>query len=236
MSANAYVGVELDTQTLDRWLARTSIERALRAELPHVRGVVLDVGCGHQPYRDLLMSAPSSAERVIGVDIPSDKYGGHDIAWDGRALPVATASVDHVLLTEVLEHCPEPGVVLAEAWRALRPGGRLFLTVPFLWPLHDSPNDEWRYTPFALDRLLSGAGFEQVRLTGTGGWDASLAQMLGLWARRRSMSARRRALVSAALRPVIGWLGRRDVAPTTFHNGVMLTGLAGSAVKPEAAT
>ena len=50
-----------------------------------------------------------------------------------------------------------------------------------LWPLHDVPYDECRYTPFAIKRHLRNAGFEQFRLKPLGGWDASLAQMIGLW-------------------------------------------------------
>ena len=71
-------------------------------------------------------------------------------------------SVDCVLLTEVLEHCPEPRIVLAEVYRVLRRPGLVFMTVPFLWPLHEVPFDEVRYTPFCLRRHFEQAGF--VRL------------------------------------------------------------------------
>lgn len=227
--SDGYLGVTLSTGTLDRWLARTSIEAALRAELPHVSGVVLDVGCGHQPYRALLLER---AARVVGVDVPSERYGGHDVAWDGVRLPVADGAVDQVMLTEVLEHCPSPGAVLAEAARVLRPGGRLFFTVPFLWPLHDSPYDEQRLTPYALTRLLTGAGLSSVEIRALGGWDASLAQLIGLWVRRRPMGARKRRLLSRLAVPVVRSLARRDRVPAEFRDNVMVTGLTGTAVKP----
>ncbi|HEX8004643.1 MAG TPA: class I SAM-dependent methyltransferase [Mycobacteriales bacterium] len=227
--ADAYLGVELSTETLDRWLARTSIEAALRRELPNVRGTVLDVGCGHQPYRSLLLER---AERVVGVDIPSERYGGHDVAWDGVRLPVADASVDQVLLTEVLEHCPDAAAVVREAVRVLRPGGRLFFTVPFLWPLHDSPYDEQRFTPFALDRILRDAGLTDVAITAMGGWDASLAQMVALWVRRRPMGGRKRRLLSRLAVPVVRALVKRDRPPAEFKDRVMFPGLSGTAVKP----
>lgn len=227
-----YLGVTLSAATLDRWLPRTSIERALREELPNVSGVVLDVGCGHQPYRSLLLAPPSRATRVVGVDIPSDRYGRHDVAWDGARLPVADTSVDQVLLTEVLEHCPDAGAVLREAARVLRPGGRVFLTVPFLWPLHDSPYDEQRFTPFALERMLRDAGLGDSDVRAMGGWDASLAQLVALYVRRRPMGARKRRVLTRLAVPVVRSLAKRDRVPAEFRDNVMLTGLQATAVKP----
>ena len=225
--------LQLSSETVDRWIVRNRILAAVRDELPHLHGTVLDLGCGRQPYREMFLAAPSRAERVIGVDLPSaERYGGHDIAWDGLSLPIGSARDDHVVATEVLEHCPDPGAVLAEAHRVLRPGGRFFFTVPFLWPLHDAPHDEYRYTPFALQRLLTAAGFAEVQISPFGGWDASLAQMLGLWARRRPMGARKRAVLSWAAVPLVRALEARDRRPSGTPGNVMLTGMSGTAVKP----
>ena len=201
-----------------------------------MHGVVLDLGCGVQPYRSLYLAPPSRAVRCIGVDMPTDRYGGHDVGWDGTRLPIGSASVDHVVATEVLEHCPDPGLVVAEAFRVLQPGGRFFFTVPFLWPLHDAPYDEYRYTPFALERILAAAGFTDITIAAMGGWDASLAQMLALWVRRRPMGPRRRKVLSALAVPVVRRLVRNDRLPRSWGSGVMVTALSGSAVKPNVAS
>jgi SAM-dependent methyltransferase len=147
-------------------------------------------------------------------------------------MPVRDSSIDAALATELLEHVPHPAPLLAEVLRVLRPGGRLFLTVPYLWPLHDVPDDQFRYTPFALERVLRDAGFGDVELRATGGWDASLAQLLGLWARRRPMSRRLRTPVTWLATPLVRALARVDKAPSRFTESTMLTGLSGWASKP----
>ena len=121
---------------------------------------------------------------------------------------------------------------MRETLRVLRPGGLLFFTVPFLWPLHDVPFDEYRYTPFALERHLQRAGFANVTLRALGGWDASVAQMIGLWVRRRPMSAVRRAILSTCAVPIVRYLLAVDRPSPQFGESTMITGIAGTARKP----
>jgi SAM-dependent methyltransferase len=141
-----------------------SLWRDLSRVLATVRGTLVDVGCGAQPYRRLL---PSGAD-YIGLDTERAHadfgYAMPDvrlIADDGR-WPVEDASADVVLATETLEHVVDPPAFLAEAHRCLRPGGRLVLTVPFAARWHYIPNDYWRFTPSALRILLERAGFAEV--------------------------------------------------------------------------
>lgn len=192
-------------------------------------GTVLDVGCGHQPYRSLVEQCGAA---YVGLDLPPTRYRSPDLVWDGTAMPARGGSFEAVLATELLEHVPDPMPLLREVRRVLRPGGRLHFTVPYLWPLHDVPDDQYRYTPFALERVLRAAGFDDVEIRSTGGWDASLAQLLGLWARRRPMSRRLRRPVSIALTPIVRALVRVDTKPIQFTESTMITGLAGSASTP----
>jgi SAM-dependent methyltransferase len=228
---DAFLAPVLGAESLDRWLIRSRILEAVRAELPRMRGTLLDVGCGRQPYRPLVTRPPSRVTRYVGIDVPSDRYHTRDVSWDGLSIPLASASVDQVLATELLEHCPYPQRVLDEVARVVRPGGRVLLTVPFLWPLHETPFDEHRYTPYALQRMLGAAGFEDIEVTALGGWDASLAQMLGLWVRRRPMGHRRKRLLSRLLVPVVRALVRRDDRTRVFGENAMATGFAATAVR-----
>lgn len=106
------------------------------------------------------------------------------------------------------------------------------ITLPFLWPLHEVPYDWCRYTPFALKQLLENAGFSVSDLQPLGGYDRSLAQMLGLWLRRRPMNRWLRASLTLLLYPI--WTGlrlSREPDASGWDEGLMITGLMARAVK-----
>lgn len=232
---NPYLHLPLNADTQDLYLVRTSIRQALRSQLPRFHGRFLDIGCGLQPYRGMITSAPSRVVEYVGMDLGSDIVGTYnvvkpDITWDGRTIPLPDSSIDSAMATEVLEHCPDPVVVLQEARRVLKPGGVLFFTVPFLWPLHDVPYDEYRYTPFALERIVKSAGFTETNVRPMGGWDASLAQMLGLWVMRRPMPKWKRNIMKRLTLPVVKYLIKHDHVPDP-RSSPMITSLMGTAVK-----
>jgi hypothetical protein len=51
---------------------------------------------------------------------------------------------------------------LIECFRILAPGGRIALTVPLMWELHELPHDYFRYTERGLEHLLTKAGFTEL--------------------------------------------------------------------------
>lgn len=233
-----YLTPAFNIGNIDRYYARTSILEAIKANRQYLGGTLLDVGCGKMPYRELLLQPQGRTEQYLGLDLDipvADTYSGArpDLYWDGRTIPLQDASVDSVMLTEVLEHCFDPGATLRESFRALRPGGYLFLTVPYLWPLHDMPYDEYRYTPFSLEKHLAGAGFCDIQVRALGGWNAGLGQMLGLWLNRSGLShKKRRVLYTLFLKKVIAWLYKNDRKPSDFQKeGTMITGLTALARK-----
>lgn len=142
-------------------------------ELP--RGArVLDAGAGDQPYRGLFAHCEYVAADWEGTGYGSDR----DVTGPLHDLPVETGSFDAVLCTQVLEHVPNPADALRELHRVLRPGGSLWLTAPFVWPLHEEPYDFFRYTPYGLESLTSAAGFRGIEIEARTGYFGSIAMML----------------------------------------------------------
>jgi SAM-dependent methyltransferase len=235
MSIQAYLNPPCRPSNLDSFGNRRLILRSVLEALPEFYGTVLDVGCGHMPYKQLLLSEPSRAVRYIGLDLPDNNYASPELEWDGVSIPLGEESVDCILLTEVLEHCPDAQLVLNEAFRVLKPGGFILITVPFIWPLHCVPYDEFRYTPFALSRFIDRAGFLDSEIKATGGRHAVLGVILGLWVRRRPLTSRVHVVTKWALSlllwPVIWMLLRIDKRPRELGESTLIVGLSGTARK-----
>jgi SAM-dependent methyltransferase len=121
-------------------------------------GEVLDIGGSRKSaYTGFL----GGRHRITFANI--DPAYGADLIFDAQApWPVEAAAWDAVLMNNLLEHLFDYEAALAEAHRALKPGGRLVLTVPFLFRLHAAPSDYFRFTRFALERILERRGFEAV--------------------------------------------------------------------------
>lgn len=75
-----------------------------------------------------------------------------DICARNDALP--DGAFDYVVCTEVLEHTLRPWDAVDEIWRILRPGGLVFITVPFNFRIHGPLPDCWRFTEHGLRALL----------------------------------------------------------------------------------
>lgn len=221
-------------ENLDRYYVRKSILEALTTSATEFSARFLDVGCGKMPYREYILNN-SSVKDYVGLDIESaiqyDADIKADFTWDGITMPFDDASFESSMATEVLEHCPEPEIVLKEVHRVLKPNGIFFFTVPFLWTLHEAPHDEYRYTPWALERHLKNSGFSHIEIKALGGWHASLAQMLGLWVRRSQITDKKKKIFSKLIKPLIKQLIKRDIRPESFGEGTMMTGLYGIAIK-----
>jgi SAM-dependent methyltransferase len=139
------------------FLARRSLWKAIARFSGQLKEPLLDVGCGSKPYRALF-----PVSECIGLDIDSEiarKRGIADAFYDGNQFPFSDGAFQSVLCNQVLEHAFKPEEFVQEIRRALKPGGRLLLTVPFVWDEHEQPFDYARYSSFGLESLLKRNGF-----------------------------------------------------------------------------
>jgi SAM-dependent methyltransferase len=140
---------------------------------------VVDVGCGSRPYERLFAN---HARRYVGVDVVS--HAGVDVVGRGEALPLDDESFDCLLCSQVLEHSDEPGRVVSEARRVLRPGGLALLSTHGVIRYHatqdGSVEDYWRWTHAGLRRLMvTSAQWSSVDVYPNGGAWSALAFLGG---------------------------------------------------------
>lgn len=144
----------LATPLHPQWLVARRHRQRTEWVAQRAAGDVLDVGCAGGAIRPALRHC----RHYLGLDYPvtvGGLYGTRpEVFADAQRLPFAEASFDTVLLLDVLEHIAGPEAALAEAARVLRPDGKLLLTIPFAYPMHDQPHDYQRFTEHGLlDRL-----------------------------------------------------------------------------------
>lgn len=139
------------------YFARKYLNSAMISLSQEIGGSLLDVGCGSKPYKNIF-----NVISYIGLDIDSPitrERGIADDLYDGNKFPYENAVFDSVLCNQVLEHVFNPNEFLQEINRVLKTGGKLLLTVPFVWDEHEQPYDYARYSSFGLRALLEKNGF-----------------------------------------------------------------------------
>ncbi len=141
--------------------------------------VIADLGAGEGT---LALMLAQRAERVIAVDSSGKmvEYGAGLAARNGIAnleyrqgdmeeLPIAAEEVDMVLMHQALHHALHPGQALMEAWRVLRPGGRIVLLDLLQHDVEAARElyaDVWLgFSQAELVVWLRQAGFEQIDIS-----------------------------------------------------------------------
>ena len=142
--------------------------------------LVLDAGAGNCLYRSLFSVVRYESADFCQVD---KEYGEITYVCDLTDIPVEEGRYDRVLLTQVLEHVPEPKDVLNEMYRVLKPGGELWLSTPLFYTEHEIPFDFYRYTQYGLRYLLQSTGFTIKRMEWLEGYYGTLSYQLKTAAR-----------------------------------------------------
>ena len=127
--------------------------------------LVLDAGAGRRPYKSIF-----DGTHYESTDMPGGFYPEpHDFECTLDCIPKPDGHYDVVLLTQVLEHVPDPKAVLYEIQRVLKPGGKLLLSVPFNAPLHGEPWHFFQFTHYGIAQLAEEVGLKIVEIEKVGG-------------------------------------------------------------------
>src|SRR6266850_6170226 len=101
------------------------LQRTLDSDLLLPGENVIDYVCADKPYQSLFVE---KFPKYVGADLPGNPQADLNIGPAGE-LPCAEGSFDCVLSSQVLEHVVDPHQYLKEAFRVLRDGGSLVLSV-----------------------------------------------------------------------------------------------------------
>lgn len=112
-------------------------------------------------------------------------------------IPIMNEFFDTIICNAVLEHVEDPSAVMQEFFRVLKPGGYLYVVVPFLQPEHLDPTDFQRYTKDGLWTLATRHGFEVLTIEGIHSVYHTLACIIQEWLTSK------RTVVSLVLRIVL---------------------------------
>ena len=126
-------------------MARTNFDAYLEKYASKEK--TLDIGCGGAPYKQFFPN-------TLSVDIA--QHEGVDVVADAHELSkhFQENEFNTVLCTEALEHFYHPHRAIDEMKRVLKRDGVLILSTRFIFPLHEVPNDYFRFTEYGLKYLL----------------------------------------------------------------------------------
>ncbi|MEH6649464.1 MAG: methyltransferase domain-containing protein [Motiliproteus sp.] len=193
------------------WLAYQISDHFLEKFISHYRGNLYDLGAGESPYKDFFLQ---HADKYIGVDwVGSFHDTNADIVADlNKPLPIEQQVADTVVSLSVMEHLYEPQTMLNEAFRILKPGGRMVLQVPWQWWIHEAPYDYFRYTPYGLKYLFGKAGFVDIEVEPQSGFFTMWLLKFNYFSLRFMRGPRPlRWAIKAALLPI--WYFNQKAAP-----------------------
>jgi SAM-dependent methyltransferase len=117
----------------------------LRRFVPEVSGPILEIGSkdygSTSSFRDAYPGNP-----YVGIDMADGK--GVDLVLD-LSEGIGELQEGHFALAvccSVLEHVPRPWKMAENITRLMAPGGRLYMSVPWVWRYHPYPDDYFRFS------------------------------------------------------------------------------------------
>ncbi len=159
------------------YIIRTCLLEKINLHKHHLKGRMMDFGCGKKPYQSLF-----NVDEYIGVDFDGEGHSHKDeqidVFYDGKHLPFPDNHFDSVFSSEVFEHVFNLEEIVLEIKRTMKKGGIIMITCPFVWYEHEIPNDYARYTQFALKHLFEKSGFEVIKIDKTGNATLSIFQLI----------------------------------------------------------
>jgi ubiquinone/menaquinone biosynthesis C-methylase UbiE len=152
------------------------LEEELKDYLPYLKGKVLNAGSGK---RDL---SPFIDGEVFNQDLPGSGALNLHLAGSIERIPKPDAFFDGIICNSVLYALESPFIVVKEFQRVLKPGGYLYICMPFMQP-QLSAADYWRCGPQGLSQLVENNGFKVLKSGGVHSVYHTLGWLVHEWLR-----------------------------------------------------
>ncbi len=187
---------------------------------------VLQIGSDGEVYEKLLVQADERGFKVTTCDIVDEKEP--DILGDLCTLDLGEEVYDIIVCSEVIEHLHSPHLAVDNMHRALKKGGKLIVTIPFMFPIHADPYDFVRYTKTGLKNLLKM--FDSVEVTERNSYFEAIDV---LWVRTLYLKSDHSFILTRIIVPFVYYLKRPLTLLLTklFPSDAMTTGYNVLAVK-----
>lgn len=143
-------------------ITNVSIMRTLMNQLiekKKFKGKLIDIGGGENcNYRKILKNT-----NYTSVNIDRNIYPDFLIKVNEK-IPIKDNSFDICLMFNVLEHIYDWNFIFGEVKRLLKGNGKIYLIIPFLYPIHAAPNDYIRVTSSYLKIFLDKNQFSNIKI------------------------------------------------------------------------
>lgn len=190
-----------------------------------------------QAFSDLFIDLPCDAlcisigggpsrahDKLLNINI--GPFQNVDIVADAHQLPYADMSVDVIYSEAVFEHLHSPNKAASEIYRVLKPGKKIFVCTPFLFPYHGYPHHYQNYTLSGHKYLFESAGLKVIECGSCVGPVYTITNLVHVFIHEYSPRLLRLPLrlfwsvISIAIRPLDKIIGKRPnahiLASTTY--------------------
>lgn len=163
---NLFKDIMKETLQRGKSLPRILINNRMK-KTEEIKGRILDLASGtKRPSYYRFLKINKDAE-IVSVDISNERKP--DIMADlEKPLLLKDDEFNNVFCFNLLEHIFNYRNVVNESFRVLKNGGRFIGTVPFLGSVHADPDDYFRYTKSALEKIFKEAGFNEIKIEALG--------------------------------------------------------------------
>ena len=146
---------------LEFFIIKYKTRNLIKSSFNNKKDKILDLGCGDKPYYHDVIEG-----NIVCLDIIRTTKA--HIVSDADKLPFKPNSFDKAISVNSLYYFEDPFNVVKSVHAILQKNGKFILTLPFFYPIHDVPDDKYRFTEHGLRTMLE-EHFKVERLETIGG-------------------------------------------------------------------